>query len=71
MKKKTNAVVCKQCGKIIVGDSKMGLCESCFNKDAGGIAAGAAAAPFLIKIGKKYGPKVFKSIKTAISLLRR
>jgi len=71
MKKKNNAVVCKQCGKIIVGSSKAGLCESCFNKDAGVVVAGAAATPFLIKMGKKYGPKVFKGVKTVISLLRK
>ena len=27
---------CKQCGKVIMGRSKMGLCDRCFNKDATG-----------------------------------
>lgn len=43
---------CKQCGKIIVGNSKFGLCDSCFNGDVGkaGIAAGISAA--LYKVGR-------------------
>ena len=53
MKRKNETVVCKQCGKIIVGTSKAGLCESCFSKDTGIVAAGMAAAPILYRVGKK------------------
>lgn len=35
MNKKSNEAVCKKCGKIIVGSSKTGLCESCSNKKTG------------------------------------
>ena len=78
MKKKNETVVCKQCGKIIVGVSKAGLCESCFSKDAGIVAAGMAAAPILYKAGKKvlsagkkHGPAVVKCVKTLIDILKK
>lgn len=71
MKRKNDAVVCKQCGKIIVGTGKMGLCESCFNKGAGVAVTGIAAAPFLYKLGRKFGPKVIRGIKIVIDLLRK
>ena len=60
MKKKTNETVCKQCGKIIVGASKVGLCESCFSKDAEVALGAAGVSAILWKLIKKYGPKLLK-----------
>ena len=43
MKQNDNSTRCKQCGKVIVGNSKLGLCDRCFNKDAttgAGVIAG-------------------------------
>lgn len=71
MKKRNDVVVCRQCGKIIVGNSKTGLCESCFNKGAGVVAAGVVATPILIKIGKKFVPKIIKGAKTLHQILRK
>lgn len=34
MKKNDGATRCKHCHKVIVGNGHMGLCDSCFNKDA-------------------------------------
>ncbi len=54
---------CKQCGKVIVGNAKLGLCDSCFSKDSGRAAEGAGILA-LVWVGvKKYGPKVLKLIK--------
>lgn len=69
MRKKSDVVVCKQCGKILVGSSKTGLCQSCFNKDTSVAVTGVVAAPLLYKLGKKLGPKVFKGVKFVIDLL--
>lgn len=71
MKKKNTTAVCKQCGKILVGESKTGLCDGCLNKDAGIAAAGAVAVPVLVKLGKKYGPSLLKGIKAVYRLVKR
>lgn len=71
MKKKKTTAVCKQCGKILVGESKTGLCEGCLNKDAGAVVVGAAAIPMLIKVGKKVGPKLLKGARLVWSIVRK
>lgn len=53
---------CKQCGKVIVGGGKMGLCDSCFNNDAGKIGIVGTTFLALWKPIKKYGPKLVKRI---------
>lgn len=70
-KKQKTAAVCKQCSKIIVGESKSGLCEGCFNKDAGVAVAGLAALPFIFKAGKKIGPKVLKGAKLVWDIVKK
>ena len=59
---------CKKCGKVIVGASKMGLCDSCFNKQAtkgGGIllAIGAAWKPIIKPIGKAISNAIENALK--------
>ena len=53
MEKNEESTRCKQCGKVIVGDSKLGLCDYCFNKDTtrgvGAIGGGMAAWKLIIK----------------------
>jgi len=71
MKKKNTTAVCKQCGKILVGESKTGLCESCLNKDAGAAVIGAAVIPVLIKFGKKVGPKLLKGAKAVWNIAKK
>lgn len=69
MKKRNDTVVCRQCGKIIVGSSKVGLCEGCFNKDVSGVVGvvgvvGAAASIRIII--KKCGSEIkdlFQSLR--------
>ena len=63
MKKKTDSVVCKQCGKIIVGTSKVGLCESCFNKNAGAAVGILGLIGVLWKPIKKHTPKLLKEAR--------
>ena len=56
MSKNEGYTRCKQCGKVIVGNGKMGLCDSCFNSDAekGGLLllAGGAIYKFRKEIAK-------------------
>lgn len=43
---------CKSCKRIIVGESKMGLCPNCINKYEGRAAFWAALAATLAAIAK-------------------
>lgn len=58
MKKGNEAVVCRQCGKIIVGSSKFGLCESCANKDTGYALIAGGVGGLLLRAAKKVVPLV-------------
>lgn len=71
MKKQSDAAVCKQCGKIVVGSSKMGLCESCFNKDAGRAIKVVAVGQILWLAGKRYLPKAKKYLPKVLELFRK
>lgn len=71
MRKKKDKAVCKRCGKTLVGISKTGLCEACFNKDAGLVAAGFVAMPALVKIGKKAGPKILTVTKLVWNIVKK
>ena len=43
---------CKSCKRIIVGESKMGLCPNCINKYEGRAAFGVTLAATLAAIAK-------------------
>ncbi len=63
-----DVVRCKQCGKIIVGKSKVGLCEQCASKDlkvAGG--AGLLTGGLILKYRKPIG----NAIKAAAKFIFR
>lgn len=59
---------CKQCGKVIVGNAKLGLCDSCFNKDAGIVVGGASILTSLGVGIKKHGPKLASWIKKLLKI---
>ena len=61
-----NETRCKQCGKIIVGGGKMGLCDSCFNKDATRSAEIAGSSYLLYKILKKHGKAIINWLRKFI-----
>ena len=44
---------CKQCGKILVGDSKIDICPKCADKDKKGVAELILAGLFIGGIAKK------------------
>lgn len=57
------ATRCKHCGKVIVGNAKLGLCDSCFSKDTGH-AVEAVGGIAVIWYGiKKWGPKIVNFVK--------
>ncbi len=61
---------CKQCGKILVGDSKMGLCPKCVDKDARGavgIGASVVAIGLIVKKAWKPGMELAKGIAKIIT----
>lgn len=66
MKQHNEATRCKQCGKVIVGSSKMGLCDSCFNDDAAKAGGIAVAIGIFWKPVKKYVPKAIKWVSSFI-----
>lgn len=56
---------CKQCGKILVSDSKLGLCPKCADKDKRGAVeaiGGLALAGTIIKIAWKPVKGLIKAI---------
>lgn len=56
---------CKQCGKILVSESKLGLCPKCADKDKRGAAeaiGGLALAVTIIKIAWKPVKGLLKAI---------
>ncbi len=60
---------CIQCGKLLIGESKMGLCPKCADKDARGAVEGAAGlAVIALILGKTVKPalKVAKTVTKAI-----
>lgn len=66
MSKNDEYTRCKQCGKVIVGGGKMGLCDSCFNADAekGLFAVGVGAVVF------KFRKQIVNGLKTLIKLIK-
>lgn len=52
---------CKQCGKILVKKSKLGICPKCADKDKSGIALGAG--------GLLLAARAVKSAKEPVQLL--
>ena len=62
---------CKQCGKIIVGDSKLGICPKCADKDKRG-AAGIGVA--LVGVGlaiKRFGKPAVNLIKDIAKVITK
>lgn len=47
-----NTRYCKACGKILVDESKLGLCPKCADVGKRGIAEGAGALALVIALGK-------------------
>ena len=61
---------CKQCGKILVSDSKIGLCPKCADKDARGaveIGVGAIGIGLIVKKLWKPGVELVKGIAKVIT----
>ena len=56
---------CKQCGKILVSESKLGLCPKCADKDKRGVVeavGGLAIAATVIKVAWKPVKGLLKAI---------
>ena len=64
----SNEKTCWACKRILVGDSKLGLCSDCLNKygspaAAAGLLGLAIGGRFLVKNGGKIVKTVAKGIK--------
>ena len=58
---------CKKCGKVIVGKSRLGLCDSCFNSDATKTVGTLGALALLIKpVIKPIGKAITNALKNAL-----
>ncbi len=66
MNKNDGYTRCKQCGKVIVGGGKMGLCDSCFNSDAEKAGGIAIAGGIIFKFRKQ----IWNGIKTAANIVK-
>ena len=44
---------CRKCGKVIVGSSKLGLCDSCFSKEGTKVGLFGTGAAILYKNRKR------------------
>lgn len=62
---------CKQCGKIIVGDNKLGLCPMCADKDKKGAAGIAMVAAGGFLAIKKYGKPAIELIKNVSRIIKK
>lgn len=51
--KKNDVSRCRKCNKVIVGSSKLGLCDSCFSKEGAKAAAAAGASAVAFKNREK------------------
>ena len=64
---------CAQCGKIIVGDSKLGLCPKCADKDARGVAeagVGLLVLAGIVKVAWKPTKAVIKAVANAVKNIK-
>ncbi len=59
-------VKCKQCGKTIVGKSKLGLCEQCFSSD---VKKGGGAGFVLTGLVLKFRKPIVNGLKTAAKII--
>lgn len=67
MQKNDNVKRCKQCGKILITESKIGRCQRCVDKDKQGVFAigsGSIVVGLIIKAG-------WKTIKGLINVIKR
>lgn len=62
---------CVQCNKIIVGDSKLGLCPKCADKDARGVAEGILVLSVMGFIAKKVWKPAKQAIKGAVKIITK
>ena len=61
---------CVQCKKIIVGNSKLGLCPKCADKDARGAVAGFTALGIITLAAKKAWKPATQAIKGAFKIIK-
>ena len=54
-----NITRCRKCGKVIVGNSKLGLCESCLNAEA----EKAGFATIVLGLGYKFRKQIYNALK--------
>ena len=69
MSKENDQAVCRHCGKVLVGNSKSGLCDSCFNKRASKFTILVLGTPIAYKVAKaakKAIPTIGKTLKNII-----
>ncbi len=65
-----NGTRCKQCGKVIVGGGKMGLCDSCFNKDATKTVGIAGGGYVLFRVLKKHGKAILNGLEKILKTFK-
>ena len=62
---------CKQCGKILIKESKFGLCPKCADQDKRTAAGIFIATPLVAGIIKKTWKPVKKAATTAVKIIFR
>lgn len=62
---------CVQCNKIIVGNSKLGLCPKCADKDARGAVEGIAALSVIALVVKKAWKPATQAIKGVVKIITK
>lgn len=62
---------CVQCNKIIVRDSKLGLCPKCADKDARGAVEGFAALSLIVVVAKMAWKPAKQAIKGAVKIITK
>ena len=61
---------CVQCKKIIVGNSKLGFCPKCADKDARGAVEGIAALSVIALVAKKAWKPTTQAIKGVAKMIK-
>ena len=62
--------VCWACKRILIGDSKMGLCPACLNKYGSYVAVFAASSPVVGILLLKNKDKIVETIVKANSIFK-